>query len=239
MDDGTVVYRLSSIVERRNGFTIRCTKKERSMLRLRTIVLLAALVLTCLAVPAAAAERVDRLPPIRQFSSGRFEYALLIGGQIQGYGNGALENLARIAYIYGVTGEQPSIEYYLAYDGELYTHAEGQSEWTKLEDQAAPIPRPSADAVARLAERGTVSRIGDADVAGTATTQYQIWVEGADIATEGPIKVDLFVGKETPYVYKLQFTAGAGPSEIGAIYRFYDLDDTSIVVPVPPTKREG
>ncbi|HEX5689995.1 MAG TPA: hypothetical protein VFX76_08330 [Roseiflexaceae bacterium] len=203
------------------------------MLRLRAILLLAALVLACLVAPASAAERVDGLPEIRQFSSGRFEYALTVGGEIHAYGNGTFESLARIAYIYGETGDQPSIQYYLAYDGELYSHDEGQSEWTKLEGQAAPIPRPSYDAVALLAQRGTVSRIGDADVAGTPTTQYQIWVNDSGAATAGPLKVDLFVGKDTPYVYKLQITAGDAPDQIGAVYRFYDLD-SNIVVPVPP-----
>jgi hypothetical protein len=79
-----------------------------------------------------------------------------------------------------------------------------------------------------------ITLIGERDVAGAATSQYQLWLS-ADSRSFSTI--DLFLGKQVAYLHKLQISAYSDIEDqtplIGLDFHFYAFDDAANKVSPP------
>lgn len=197
---------------------------------------LAALLLVLVALPAAAAERVDSLPAVKAYNSSRFEQLLTINGTPLIAGRGEMESNNRLYYVLktlpsaGLDEETLEI---VIYDGTMYTREGSDTQWY-IEDRNVPLVPPSGDSPADASLPFPVTRIGTVNVAGTPTDQYQIWIQ--DNALGELIKLDLWIGQEKNYIYQEQLAIVTNDPELGQLTladltRAYDFDAPITVGP--------
>lgn len=210
-------------------------------MRRRTPLLVVAALLALLVFPAAAAPtRVDALPTAAPFTRARFDFAVVAGGQPFAYGKGEFESATRMhltlrsAPMQGM--EEMTVEVVL-YDGVTYTRENDSTQWYMEGGQpveSVPEVGMPTDMVGDVPADTPITLIGERDVAGTLTDQYQIWL-GADETSFGT--VDLFLGRQQAYLHKMQVTVyediEAPFATFGLDYRFYDFDSPAITVARP------
>ncbi|HEX6288725.1 MAG TPA: hypothetical protein VFZ66_06015 [Herpetosiphonaceae bacterium] len=95
-----------------------------------------------------------------------------------------------------------------------------------------PTPAPQVDV-----SNAPVTSIGSKTIAGTPTSQYQIWISADDGSTDH-IALDFFIGQQVTYLYQDQISIFATDDEVGelkveTVERLYDVDDPRIVVGPP------
>jgi hypothetical protein len=195
--------------------------------------------------PVLAAERVEKLPDIKPSMSGRFDLALALNEQAFIVGKGEVASATRAHFVLKALpvapgGRESTIEI-VVYDGKTYTRLDNNPQWTEESQTdipvSAPTGQPAVDHGVDLSN-APISSIGTTEVAGTATDQYQIWInQQADELDY--FKLDFFIGRQDRYLHKYQVTAvgmdpDLGELKIETVVRLYDFDDPNIVVG-PPT----
>jgi len=197
----------------------------------RTVRLLFAIALIALAAtPAAAAPtRVDALPEITAAQSNRFDFALTLFGQVIGYGKGEVESPNRIHLAVETVpqGNEPveTVEA-IIYDGVFYVRENQNTQWYIEGEVPAPLPEDELPVTDVAAGDVAITLIGDADVAGAPTSQYQLWINGEDGSV---ITSDLFIGRGGPsYLHKLVVSGySSGEDTVPLLtldYRYYDFN---------------
>lgn len=193
----------------------------------RAIGLLFALALIALAAsPVAAQTRVDALPEITPVTSNRFDFALTLFGEIVAYGKGEAESANRIHLTLksvAPPGEPVETVEAILYDGVYYTRENDSTQWYIEGEVVAPLPEdqlPAAD----FADV-PITLIGEAEVAGAPTYQYQIWINNED---ESVTTADFFIGRSPSYLHKLVVSAYLSGEDtislVGLDYRYYDFN---------------
>ena len=215
------------------------------MKRLMSILFVIGLML--FAVPARAADVVSTLPELRWPASGRFEFAIAFEG------SALLVSQTRF-----VVGRTPQEDQYhsvtrnlarpealeeIVVGGRSYSRLTAETRWKSRPydpDQAFFNPRgeplrmlPSGNA--------TVIRVGDVNIAGAPTTQYQIPLDPklTDVPTATAAKLDLFIGKNDGYLHKGQVTIrtpleeGGPAGDFVYVYRVYDFNAPVVIGPPP------
>ncbi len=161
---------------------------------------------------AHAAEPVTNLPEIKPPTSGRFDFALAINQQIFGYGQGEFAGTSAHAVFVDVQRNH-LVEVVISGD-RLYLRQGVETRWlaTKLETGELPIAGPSTPVLPTTGAQ--IVQVGNAEVAGASTAQYQIALDPAGLAAAplpggGPMpegagikaaKIDLFVGTSDQYL---------------------------------------
>jgi hypothetical protein len=209
------------------------------MLKRGRFVLLGFLLLA-LVLPAAAEERVDRLPNVRAAMSGRFDLALVLNNQpfIVGKGEVVGSSAHFVLRTVPMAGERVATLEVVIHGGKIYTREDASSQWyveSSTEDIPidAPASQPEVDVSA-----APVTSLGTKNIAGTPTNQYQIWIAGENANTSDHIALDFFIGQQINYLYQYQISIFSTLEEVGQIKleevtRLYDFDDRSIVVGPP------
>lgn len=200
------------------------------MLYRHRFILLVLLLLTTM--PAVAAERVDTLPAIKEFTAVRFEIALFQNGRPSIVGKGELTNANRAHFVLKTlpsSGLEPATVELVTYDGTVYSRMNDSTQWY-IEGSTTQVGPPNTSTAVSDVP-GTLSLIGPVDVAGTPTNQYQVWMPGS--SGEDHTALDMFIGQQASYLYQLQLTAFTGADNVALTYRFYSFDDGTISVAVP------
>jgi hypothetical protein len=208
------------------------------------ILILSALLLLVVSPVAAAPARVDALPAPAPFRSARLDFALVAFGQALGYGKGEIESPTRIHLTLKTPpmGNQPeqTIEV-VFYDGALYSRENESTQWyleSSGSAQPLPVDEVPSDLVGAVPADVPITLIGERDVAGAATSQYQLWLGAGDRSFS---TVDLFLGTQVAYLHKLQISAYSDIEDLapllGLDFRFYDFDSPAIKV-APPAGAE-
>ncbi len=195
-------------------------KGKMMLKRYRMVVL--ALLLALVVLPAAAAERVDTLPPIKSYNSARFEQLLTINTMPLIVGRGEMESSDRMYFVLRTlpfVGMDESTLEIVLYDGTMYTREGGDTQWY-IEDTNVPLALSSDD-------MPPVTKIGTVNVAGTPTDQYQIWIQ--DDPMGDLLKLDLWIGQAQNYIYQAQLLIMTNDPDLGeltltSLERFYDFD---------------
>jgi hypothetical protein len=218
----------------------------------RTLVLLLTVLAFVVTPLSWAQERVDELPPIRSFTSSRIDMAITAQGQTFAVGKGLIENPNRVYFVFKTIaiGDLPeSTLEVVVYDGAVYTREDEDPQWYVQED-GLPVNPPTTGQPTAIPPEIPITLIGTVDIAGTPTSQYQLWIDentGAADATGGVttdsgldyLTIDMFIGQQINYLYQLQATVYAddpdlGQVSLGATIRFSDIDVGGLVV-TPPT----
>ncbi|HEX6290266.1 MAG TPA: hypothetical protein VFZ66_13820 [Herpetosiphonaceae bacterium] len=205
------------------------------MLKRSRFVLLAFLLLA-LALPAAAAERVDKLPDIRGAMSGRFELALVLNDLPFIVGKGEVVGNAAHFVLRTVVGEVATLEV-VAFPDRIYTREDASSQWYVQSTVDLPVGAPETAPQVDVSA-APISSIGSKAIAGTPTNQYQVWIAGDSSNMNDHIALDFFIGQQINYLYQYQVSAFTTDEEFGElklemVTRLYDFDDRSIVVGAP------
>ncbi len=206
--------------------------------------LLLGLSLCLIALPAAAAERVASLPDIAPVVSGRFDFALAVNKQVLGYGQGEFSgDLVHAVFVDAI--ENSLVEIVTTPD-RVYVREGVQTRWVTapVEQLDVPVSGPATPAVP--AGDIAIYRVGDVDVAGAPTTQYQINLGSAgmlpaDLMETGGLKsakLDLFVGVNDRYLHKMQVTTVVADPQLGdveleLVMRFSAFNQP-VVIGAPP-----
>lgn len=212
------------------------------MLR-RIVPLVWALALLIVALPARAAEPVSELPELRPTLSGRFEFALALNKQVFSYGKG--EFSGDRVHAVSVDAIENTLVEIVTIDDQTYLREGVQTRWVRVPSEdpgVVPVSGPATPALP--SSEPVVYRVGEAEVAGASTIQYQIPFSTGDIPTEGvegtikSMKLDLFVGTADQYLHKLQLTILASDPQLGditleTVIRFYDFNQP-IAIGAPP-----
>ena len=211
---------------------------------------LLSLFLVALVAPVRAAERVEHLPPMKQWMAARFEAVIVLNDQPQAVARGEVSGPQRGHFVFkflNLSDKRPRVVEVVAYDNVLYVRKDESNQWqiTQWGEEGA-IPEeaqnilPLGDirtGIAEFAQAGTLSRIGSTSVAGVPTDQYQVWIPGRQAGIDH-IAYDVWIGQQVPYVHKIQFSFfGLGPDGTAVkselVERFYDFDAADIVVRPP------
>ncbi|HEY1012558.1 MAG TPA: hypothetical protein VGE07_07630 [Herpetosiphonaceae bacterium] len=200
-----------------------------------------ALLFVVLAVPAAAAERVDRIPEIRGFAAARSESVMLINGTpfIVFKTEQATPNRAHLVLKLIVPGEPEETLEAVLYDGTLYTRENTDTQWYI---EVTDIPElPTENLPVDLGDAGglPITKIGSTPIAGTPTDQYQVWMAGTAESGIDHMALDLFIGQQINYLHQIQMRIVGNDPDLGelkieVVNRNYDFDAANIVVG-PPT----
>lgn len=210
----------------------RCAEQEARVKR-AVGVLLAIALIALAASPATAQTRVDTLPEVTPFQSARFDFALTAFGELLAYGKGEAESPNRIHLTLKTVpldGSQPDTVEAILYDGVYYTRENESTQWYIEGEVAVPLPEeelPDSDI-----GDATLTLIGEADVAGVPTYQYQLWANAED---DSVAKADFFIGRSPSYLHKLVISAYLSGEDtiplVGLDYRYYDFDAPITVSP--------
>lgn len=193
---------------------------------------LIALLLLLIVVPVAAAERVDDVPAVLEFSSVRFETADLINGELFIVGKGEAVSEDRQHFVLKtipVGSEPQDVLEVVLYDGVTYVRENNDPQWY--------IEEGLDDVSSLFHDSGyPVSKIGSTTIAGVATDQYQVWVPGEDGIDH--IALDFWVGQQQAYLYQDQVSIYGNDAELGEIRletvtRYFDFDSENIFVGPP------
>lgn len=198
-----------------------------------------AFLLVAIALPAAAAERVDELPEIRSAMSARFDMALVLDDMPFIVGKGEIVGANRAHFVLramSINGQFDSTLEVVLYDGRIYTREDTSTEWYVESALDLPVEDPTSVPSADVSN-APISSIGTKTIAGTPTNQYQVWI-GADDGSTDHIALDFFIGQQINYLYQNQISAFLTDEELGQlklemVQRLYDYDDPSIVVGPP------
>lgn len=221
--------------------------------------LLMAMVMALLFVPAtpvAAAEEVNDLPPINDYTSVRFDTLTTIRvGDVEfidEYGQGA--EVAPDRYTAKWTaGDGSSTFEYVQIGTVVYTN-DGMG-WERT-DTPPPPPTESSEGLSVT----SILRIGDAVVRDVPTTHYQIWTTGnrwfqftnqlavpgdeRSFLEQATIKIDVWIGQTDGLVHQdnfvvsfPEFEAEDGtvfpPTEIATLTTYYNFNDPTISIEPP------
>jgi hypothetical protein len=189
----------------------------------RITALLLALSLCLIALPVSAAERVATLPDIAPVLSGRFDFALAVNKQVLGYGQGEFSG-DRVHAVFVDAIENSLIEIVTTSD-RVYVREGAQTRWVAAPVEQLNVPVSGPATPAMPSGDLMIYKVGDADVAGASTTQYQIDLGAAGMLpsdfmqTSGikSAKLDLFVGANDRYLHKMQITMVANDPQLGDI----------------------
>ncbi len=206
--------------------------------------------LLLVAVPARAVEPVTSLPPINPVTSGRFDFALAINQQVFGYGQG--EFVGTSAHAVFVDAQRNHLIEVVISGDRLYLRQGVEPRWlaTALDAGALPVSGPAAPMLPITGAQ--IVQIGNAEVAGTSTMQYQIMLDPAQLAA-APLpggasmpagagitaaKIDLFVGTNDNYLRKVQVTVQSTEPQLGEVTLelamvFSALNEPVVVGPPP------
>lgn len=195
--------------------------------------------------PNQALAQTIAVPALKWPASGRLDYATVT--------NGIVENVGKIEFISGSTPQDVrfhEVEHFLqenkviegvVSNGTYYSRVNTDTRWTVRSyvpgDDFYPAGDPLSGRPGNML-RGV--RIGEVDIAGEATTHYQVHLSPS---TFGPlaqaVKIDVFIGNNDGYVHKGQLTL-TGPVEQNGpvvdyifVYRVYDFN-VPVVVGTPP-----
>ncbi len=210
--------------------------------------LIAAVLLS--AASTHAAERVAKLPPVKSFTSARFEVVpMVVNGQPVMVGKGELASPTRAHLVLktlAADGQREQTLEIVLYDGKTYVREDTSTQWY-LETKRDVCCIPPADqsleaAVAQFGTPAALTKIGSMPVAGVPADQYQVWFGRAaqDPRSLDHITLDFWVGQQVNYLYQLQVSFYQTDPQLGAVkgelvQRFYDLDAAGIVVSPPAT----
>ena len=208
------------------------------MIKHARFVLLAFLLLA-VALPAAAAERVEKLPETKAAMSGRFDLALALNDLQFIVGKGEVASPARAHFVLRalpIGGRPAETLEVVVYDGRVYTREDASTQWYVQSAVDLPVDAPTAQPQVNTTS-APVTSIGSKTIAGTPTNQYQIWIAG-DENTNDHVALDFFIGQQVNYLYQYQISAFTTDEELGDLkleqtLRLYDFDDRSIVVGPP------
>ena len=177
----------------------------------------AAVLVALVVLPVAAAERVDALPAVKAYNSGRFEQLLTINDIPFITGRGEMESNNRLHYVLKTVpmeGLAESTLEIVVYDGTMYTREDDDTQWY-IEDANVPIVPPSGDIPAEANLPFPVTKIGTVNVAGTPTDQYQIWIQ--DDPMGDLMKYDLWIGQQMNYIYQDQLSLVTSDPDLGTL----------------------
>ena len=202
------------------------------------------LILVCmllvLALPAAAAERVASVPEIKPTMRARFDLAYVLDNRPIIVGKGEVVGPNRAHFVLHALSRMGAPEAALEivlYDGRLYTREDASAQWYVESDLVLPVGDPTSVPEADISNV-PITSIGSKTIAGTPTSQYQIWV-GTDDGSTDHIALDFFIGQQINYLYQYQASLFlTDPDDIHQlklemVERFYNFDDPSIVVGPP------
>jgi len=213
--------------------------------------LLFVVVALLLAAPALAAppEKVSTLPTIAPVSSGRIDFATRVSATVDGQpaqatlvvGRG--EFTQRGAHLVAISSVDGSVAEVVVYGDLIYVRMNNETRWksTKVTD-ATNLPVDAPTVPTAPGDQMSIYLIGDQDVRGVPTTQYQLQLDPALFPAESGIKSahdDLFIGKSDSFLHKVQTTVGGTDKDLGDItieapVDLYDLNNAAIVVGPPP-----
>jgi|GEM_PF-3118940 len=202
--------------------------------------LLLALPVVLLAIPAAAAERVNSLPAVEPTMSGRFELALVLNDQPFIVGKGELASATRAHFVLQsvpLAGEPVETIEVVVIDDTIYTREGDDTQWYVSTQTNIPVAQPGADPEVDIAA-APISMIGTKDIAGTPTDQYQIWIAEKGAKGSDHIALDFFIGRAVKYLHQYQVSIFETDEQLGqlkleTVVRSYDFNDPSIVVNAP------
>ena len=163
-----------------------------------------------LAIPASAAEQVDVFPTITPVNSAALDFVVVIDQEPLVVGKGEFEaDRAHVVAMIPQTGEVVEV---VVVGDRIYVRENDDERWLgdTLEGMApaGPVPDPQ-----QLLDEGLflLFLVGDVDVNGVATTQYQLRENPAnypdDYEVTSELWLDLFVGADDAYLHKLQLSA--------------------------------
>lgn len=198
-----------------------------------------AFLLLAIALPAAAADRVDSLPEVRSAMSARFDIALALNDMPFIVGKGEVTSPSRAHFVLrtvAMPGLPESTLEVVIYDGRTYTREDASTQWYVETEADLPVDDPTSVPSADVSN-APISSIGTKTIAGTPTSQYQVWISADDGSTDH-IALDFFIGQQINYLYQYQISIFATDEELGqlkleTVERLYDYDDPSIVVGPP------
>lgn len=198
-----------------------------------------AFLLLAIALPAAAAERVNAIPEVRSVMSARFDIGLALNDMPFIVGKGEVASPSRAHFVLrtvAMPGLPESTLEVVVYDGRIYTREDASTQWYVETEAELPIDDPTAAPEADISN-APISSIGSKTIAGTPTNQYQVWI-GAEDGSTDHIALDFFIGQQINYLYQYQISIFASDDELGLLkletaQRLYDFDDPSIVVGPP------
>jgi hypothetical protein len=210
----------------------------------RSRIVLLSLVWALMALPAAAATRVEALPAIKESMAARFEQVLVLNDQAFMVGKGEIESPTRAYFVFRMLPMNGMPEMTLemvAYDGALYVRDPENGAWYVGSMDTTPVAAPGTDPVLETGvalDDAPISSIGTTPIAGEATDQYQIWINDEDPQTTDHLKLDFFIGQRINYLHQLQVSLVAtdpelGPVKLEAVTRLYDFDNPAIIVGRP------
>jgi hypothetical protein len=201
----------------------------------RRMFLVLMLILT-LALPASAAQRVDKIPTLKPFTAARFELAFTLNGELFIAGKGQMENANRLymtlkTIIPGLPADTAEIVFY---DGTLYMRENDDPQWY-IEETGLPMDPPQTGGDINTGGL-PVTWIQTMTIAGVQVDQYQVWVAGESPRDYG--KIDYWLGKTNPYLYQQQISVITEDEDIGEfaiadVVRLYDMDAAGISVGRP------
>ena len=213
----------------------------------RLSLLVLVLALLGVAAPAFAVERVTQAPEIRPVLSGVMDIAVAAllrdrpsaqpRVEVQIYGQGRFSpGRFHLVSVDLLRNERSEV---IIIDTTMYTKLPGDTYWEQSE--LTPIPGvsgPGGPIMPPIDPQYPIYRVGDTEVRGAATTQYQMHLVAPDTAgsatpTQEPVAapapaesqqpvarsttIDLFVGKADQYLHKIQTSVRSRDVEVGEL----------------------
>ena len=181
---------------------------------------LAFIVATLLVVasPAFSQERVTSIPEWTELNSGRFDLAYDLNRLVPIVGKAEFSG-DRVHLVVKDLINNDTVEI-VAIGDTVYTRMNEERRWKRerMTDDTSPI---GGGMPAIGPEDLTLWRVGDADVNGNPTTQYQLQFNPARLTQIDPtmtgLKLDLFIGKNDNFLHKDQETSSFNDPQLGAL----------------------
>ena len=211
--------------------------------RITSILFVVALLLAI--SPARAAERVNTIPQPRAVTSGWFDMVFAINKQVLSYGQGRFSG-DRV-HLVSVNAQDNSRVEVIAAGDTVYVLLPGQQRWVSgRANELGEDVLVSAPAAPELPEDAPIFLVGDADVGGNVTSQYQIPVDPRELNADNEVPgltfnaaaVDFFIGKNDGYLHKVQVTLRGREERIGDFVAefviVFSRFNTPVEVGIPP-----
>lgn len=211
--------------------------------RIMSILFVAGLFMS--AAPAFAAEVVTTPPQITAVRSQRYDLAYAIrlerGQAVLQYGKG--EETADRSHTVYVDNTDGTVTEEVVIGDTVYVRQNKDVRWKsgKLSTDTTPVTMPSDSTM-----QPTIYRVGDTEVNGVATTQYQFAIDPKGFSDDPEVTatltsaaVDLFIGKNDGFLYKLEFTLRGTDKDLGAftisILEVYSAFNQPVTIGAPPS----
>ncbi|HSH79582.1 MAG TPA: hypothetical protein VLA19_13745 [Herpetosiphonaceae bacterium] len=215
--------------------------------RITSILFVVGLLLTV--SPSRAAELVTALPQPKPVSSAWFDTVVAINKQVLSYGQGRVAG-DRVHFV-AIDARGNSRVEVIAVGDMVYVLMPGQQRWASARASelagAVEVSAPAAPAIGIDADT-PIFLVGDVDVGGAPTTQYQIPLD-VSMLTQGnelpgvgftSAVVDFFIGKTDGYLHKFQVTLRGSDPQLGdieaEIVTVFSRFNTEVMVSAPPSE---